>query len=113
MGRFTEYFRHAFAIEPDEPQLYAEVEIPPERKKALIEKLAKEIVERRLAVPAIMFLETVKPLSFLGSQALIFIEPIVQSIFSFRSYRELTLMMENRENVELLMQEIEQRERER
>lgn len=113
MGRFREYFRNAFAIEPDEQRFYAEEEIPLERKRALIEKLAKEIVDRRLAVPAILFLETVKPLSFLGSQALIFIEPIVQSIFSLKSYREITLMLENRENVELLMQEIEQRERER
>lgn len=113
MGRFSEYFRHAFAIEPDEPQLFAEEDIPQERKQALIEKLAQEIVDRRLAVPAIMLLETVKPLSFLGSQALIFIEPIVQSIFSFKSYREFTLMMENRENIELLMQEIEQRDRDR
>lgn len=111
MGRFREFFRNAFALEPDEPQLYADEDIPLERKRALIEKLAQEIVDRRLAVPAILFLETVKPLSFLGSQALIFIEPIVQSIFSFKSYREVTLMMENRENVELLMQEIEQRER--
>jgi hypothetical protein len=113
MGRFREYFRNAFSIEPDEPQLYAEEEIPPERKRALIEKLAQEIVDRRLGVPAIMFLETVKPLSFLGSQALIFVEPIIQSIFSFKSYREITLMLENRENVELLMQEIEHRERDR
>ncbi len=113
MGRFREFFRKAFAIEPDETQLYADEDIPLERKRALLEKLAQEIVDRRLAVPAILFLETVKPLSFLGSQALIFIEPIVQSIFSFKSYREVTLMMENRENVELLMQEIEQRERKR
>jgi hypothetical protein len=111
MGRFREFFRNAFAIEPEEQQLYSEEDIPAERKQALLAKLAQEIVDRRLAVPAIMLLETVKPLSFLGSQALIFIEPIVQSIFSFKNYREVTLMLEKRENVELLLQEIEQRDK--
>jgi hypothetical protein len=111
MGRFREFFRNAFAMEPEQPQLYAEEDIPVERKQALLGKLAQEIVDRRLAVPAIMLLETVKPLSFLGSQALIFIEPIVQSVFSFKNYREVTLMLEKRENVELLLQEIEQRDK--
>jgi hypothetical protein len=113
MSRFTDFFKNAFSVENEDPDIYAEEDIPQERKAELIAKFAQEIVDRRLAVPAIMFLETVKPLSFLGSQAMIFFEPIIQSVFAFRSYREIYLIMEKRENVEVLLQEIERREGEK
>lgn len=110
MSRFSDFFKHAFATGPEEPALYSEEDIPPQRKSELIEKFAQEIVARRLSVPAIFFLETVKPLSFLGSQAMVFFEPIIQSIFAFKSYKEIYLLLEKRKNVEILIQEIEKRE---
>ena len=113
MSKFTDFFKHAFSVESEEPDIYAEEDIPPERKDELLGKFAQEIVDRRLAVPAIMFLETVKPLSFLGSQAMIFFEPIIQSVFAFRSYREIYLIMEKRENVEVLLRKIEKKESEK
>ncbi|TET16608.1 MAG: hypothetical protein E3J78_08615 [Candidatus Cloacimonadota bacterium] len=113
MSKFKNFFRHAFAVEPDETALYAEEDIPSERRAELIERFAKEIVDRRLSVPAIIFLEMVKPLSFLGSQAMIFLEPIIQSVFSFKSYKEVYLLLEKRENVERLLQEIEKRVQEK
>lgn len=112
MSRFTDFFKNAFGTETGEPALYSEEDIPPERKAELIEKFAREIVARRLSVPAILFLETVKPLSFLGSQAMVFLEPIIQSVFAFKSYREIYLLLERRENLELLLQEIEKKEQE-
>ncbi len=110
MSKFTSFFKNAFSTETDEPELFSEKDIPPERKAELIGKFAQGIVDRRLSVPAIFFLETVKPLSFLGSQAMIFFEPIIQSVFAFKSYKEIYLLLENRENIELLLQEIEKRE---
>jgi hypothetical protein len=87
-------------------------EIPLERREEIIRILAKEIVERRLAAPAIFFLETVKPLSFIGSQAMIFLQPIIQAVFPFRSYNEFSVMMEDRSNVEALLREMERLEAE-
>ena len=54
---------------------------------ALIEKLAERVVRMRMAVPAIFFLESSKPLAFVGGQLLIFLEPFVQTLFNFRQYQ--------------------------
>jgi len=109
MSKFSDFFKHAFCTGTEEQALYAEEDILPERKDELIGKLAQEIVDRRLSVPAIFFLETVKPLSFLGSQAMVFFEPIVQSVFAFKNYKEFYLLLEDRKNVEKLLQEIEKK----
>jgi hypothetical protein len=82
-------------------------EVPRERQEEIIKLLARGIVERRLSAPAIFFLETVKPLSFVGSQAMVFFQPIIQAVFPFRSYNEISVMMEDRKNIEALICEIE------
>ena len=56
----------------------AEKPAMPEEEQAILKKVATKVVERRMAVPAIVFLESVKPLNFIGSQVLIFFEPIIQ-----------------------------------
>lgn len=60
-----------------------------------------------MAVPAIMFLESVKPLNYVSSQALIFFEPIVQTIFNFKDYETFRVALEKRPTIELLIQKIE------
>ncbi|GEM_PF-493007 len=93
--------------------VYIDGQMPsPERQKELLEKIANQIVKRKLTVPAIMFFESVKPLSFVGSQAMVFLQPMVQAILNRREYDEITLMMEERENVEKLLCEIERQEAE-
>jgi hypothetical protein len=76
-------------------------------QREIMDRLAGKIVERRLAAPAILFLESIKPLSFLGNQALIFFQPIVQSIVNFKSYDEIAGILEDRENLEYLVTKIE------
>lgn len=90
-----------------QPSYLEEFELPDERRDELIEKTARAVVDRNLAAPAIFFLETMKPLSFIGSQAMVFFDPIVRSIFDFQQYNEVRLALEHRENVELLLQKIE------
>jgi hypothetical protein len=72
-----------------------------------MDRFAKRIVDWRMTAPAILFLESAKPLSFLGNQALIFFQPIVQSIFNFKTYDEVTEILEDRENLEYLLCKIE------
>ena len=74
---------------------------------ALLGKLADKIVRMRMTVPAIFFLESSKPLAFLGGQLLIFLEPFVQTLFNFRQYQRFALLMEDRENWEKLIRKIE------
>lgn len=66
-----------------------------------------------MTAPAVLFLESAKPLSFLGNQALVFFQPIVQTVFNFRTYDEITELLEDRENVEVLLKKIEELEAER
>jgi hypothetical protein len=79
----------------------------PEEEEAVLEKLARKTVERRMTVPAIMFLESVKPLNYIGSQALVFFEPIVQTVFNFKDYDTFRLALEKRQTLEILIQKIE------
>lgn len=88
-------------------------DIPEERRRAIIEKIARKVVDMRLSTLAVVILESVKPLSFLGSQGMIFLQPIFRSIFSFKEYDEVAALMEDRTNLELLIQEIERLEDER
>ena len=91
--------------------IYIDGNMPsPERQAELLRKIADQVVKRKLTVPAIMFLESVKPVSFIGSQGLVFLQPIVQAVLNRKEYDEITLMMESRENVEKLLVEIEKQE---
>ncbi len=78
--------------------------------EALLDAIAGRIARMGLGVPAIFFLESSKPLSFLGSQFLVFIEPFVKTFIDIKNYDKFTLMMEDRNNVERLIQKVEQLE---
>jgi hypothetical protein len=75
--------------------------------QALFDKLAAWLVARRLETPAILFLETVRPLSFVGSQAMIFFEPFARALFAVKDYDRIARLMERRSNLELLVRTIE------
>jgi hypothetical protein len=79
-------------------------------KRETLDRLAVRIVERRLAAPAILFLESSKPLSFIGNQAMVFFQPIVQTIFNFKSYDDIMDLLEDRANIEYLLKKIEELE---
>jgi len=77
--------------------------------RALLERLAARIVELRLEVPAILTLESGKPLSLLAGQTLAFFEPIVQSLFHLSDYRRFAALVERREALEAFIDLIETR----
>jgi hypothetical protein len=77
------------------------------RDRELLESLARKVVERRMEVPALLTLESVKPLSLLGSQALHFFEPLVTSLFPWPGYRRFAELVEDRASLEWLAQRIE------
>jgi hypothetical protein len=83
-------------------------ELSSERTEYLIEKLAKWTVNHRLETPAIMFLESIKPLSFIGSQMwLMYGVPMLGIVVDEHQTSEFGLLFENRENVEALIRRIE------
>jgi len=84
-----------------------EPEQAPEDENRVMDAVAARVIKWKMAVPAIIFLESMKPLNYIGSQALVFFEPIVQSLFNFADYDVFRRAMERRENVEILLQKIE------
>lgn len=80
----------------------------PEAAAELFGKIAKKVVEREMTVPAIMLLEMAKPLSFLGSQALVFLNPIISLVVSSGDYYRFVRLMEERDNIEKLAVAIEE-----
>jgi hypothetical protein len=77
--------------------------------RELLDRLASRVVELRMEVPAILAIETGKPLSLLASQAMVFLEPLVLSVFNLTGYRRIALLMERREALEALVRSIETR----
>ena len=78
-----------------------------EDERALVERLATAVVERRLETPAILLLESTKPLAFLGSQTLHFFEPMVSTFVDRPEYSVVTRLLEDRDKVEALLRRIE------
>ena len=95
------WFKHAFEISKP-----GSIPLTP-RQGEIIDRLAAKVVEWKMSVPAILFLESVKPLNFVGSQVLVFFSPIVNSLFTIKDYDELVALMEQRGSVELLLKRIE------
>lgn len=79
-------------------------------EKLLIEKVAKIIAERHLTVPAILFLEMAKPLSFVGSSLIAFMGPVLQCVIPPDKTEAFRQLLEDRDNVEFLIQQIEKYE---
>ena len=80
--------------------------LPPE-DQALFDRLAKWICDRRLETPAVLFLETLRPLSFVGSQAMLFFQPFANALFATPDYERLARLLDDRANLEILIRTIE------
>ena len=75
--------------------------------RALFGKLGAWLAARRLETPAILFLESVRPLSFVGAQGMYFLEPFARGIFDVTEYERLARLLERRPNIEVLVRAIE------
>jgi len=78
-----------------------------EEELALVERAARAVVGRGLATPALLFLESVRPLNFIGSQVMRFLEPAVRSVFSAEDYGKFAGILERREGLDALIGYIE------
>ena len=65
------WLKHAFATDPPGPAK------PDERQRALLEKLCREVVRRRLTTPVLLMLEMNRPLNYVSAQFLHYLQPIV------------------------------------
>ncbi len=74
---------------------------------ALLQRIADAVVQRRMAAPAVVFLESLGPMSFLGSQALHFFAPIIELAFSAHEVWQVAALLERRDTTVRLVALIE------
>lgn len=92
--------RHAFALRSEQPGLTTD-------DLALLERMADAIVTRRMAAPATLFLESMGPMNFLGSQALHFMAPLVECVFNNSELTQIACLLERRDSLQHLTALIE------
>lgn len=96
------WLRHAFAVENKES-----LEVTP-RQAELVERVCEEVVRRRMVAPALIVLETGRPLNFVVSQAMHFFEPIARSLFDASGVREFANFLEQRGSIDYLVERLEE-----
>ena len=77
------------------------------QQRKVLARVLKFIIQRRMTAPALFVLESTKPLSFLAAQSLIVFEPIIRTILPLSDYEVLTAAIEDRENIEWMIQQLE------
>ncbi|MEP6600587.1 MAG: hypothetical protein ABJB49_02105 [Nitrospirota bacterium] len=100
-GALHSRLRQAFATEAAEPLTSADI--------ALLERAADAVVQRGMATPAVLFLESVGPMNFLGSQALHFLTPMLDVVFLQRDVERVACLLERRDTLARLVALIEAR----
>ena len=87
--------------------VFATDELAPERRDFILNYAAEKITKAGMAVPAVMALEIVRPLSFIGSQIVWGAGPLAAVFINDRYINEIALLLENRSNIEELCVRIE------
>jgi hypothetical protein len=76
-------------------------------EEQLIDSLAGKLRGWGLATPGIAFLEANKPFSFLGSQFLLFLQPLLSTFVRPEVTDGYIALLQDRANVERLIQKLE------
>ncbi len=74
---------------------------------ALIERLAHRIARLGLVTPVVVFLEANKPLSFVGSQALLMLQPVMDLFVARELTSDLVTLLADRDRLEMLIARLE------
>ncbi len=102
-----EGFTRAFHVDPPGPAT------PTEEEAKLVERVAVEVVRRRMATPALIFLESSRPLAGVGAAAMHFLQPFVTVVLDASMWSTLATFLERGGSVEYLCRRIEVLEAER
>ena len=76
-------------------------------EKNTLTEFAEKIVNKKASVLAIFLLESMKYISFIAGQTLIFLGPILTLFVNDKKYYDFINLLEKRENVEFLISKIE------
>ncbi|MGR3318015.1 MAG: hypothetical protein ACUZ8O_05995 [Candidatus Anammoxibacter sp.] len=94
--------KHAFYIETSGGTSF-------DNENEFLERFADGITRRKLAAPALLFLETFKPLNYIGNQAMVFFRPFVSMIFPIVKYDKMLNVLEKRGSISRLIKLLEKK----
>ena len=94
--RVREELSHAFSTKSEAEAFTVE-------DLALLERVADAVVKRGMTAPAAVFLESLGPMNFLGSQALYFLTPIVEWAFNAKEVEQVARLLERRDTISSLI----------
>lgn len=100
VARIREGLRRAFAVESQREPLSSEDE-------RLLDRMATTVVRRGMARPTVLFLESLGPMNFLGSQALHFLTPILGLVCRTGEMEQAARLLERRDALPRLVSLIE------
>ena len=95
------WWKHAFAVEPDGPAT------PTPEQQTVIDAWCRRVTERGLALPAILFLESSRPLGPLAAQSLLFLQPWFELALDRGQLQLLTAFLEKRGSFDYLCDRLE------
>jgi hypothetical protein len=81
-----------------------------EPQRQAVERLARQVTRLGLSPVAILFIESSRPLNFVGSQLLHFFAPMIQAFGKFQDYQAIAELLEDRRSVDYLLEAIEREE---
>ncbi len=102
---WREALRHAFAVEPPGPATLNDAEA------AVVARIADEVVRRGMTAPALLALESFRPLNAIGANAMHALTPFVQVVADPMAFSTLAELLERRGSVEAICLAIEDRAR--
>ena len=97
---FKARVKQAFAVQADSQALSPD-------DLALLERVADAVVRRGMAAPATVFLESVGPMNFLGSQALHVLTPLLDLACKTGEIEQVARLLERRDTIPRLIALIE------
>lgn len=102
--KLPDWLTHAFAVETD-------TSAPPPEQVAAAEKVCHEVVRRKLTPAAVVFLETARPLNYLGAQTMQFFAPMLTVLVEPDSYQAFATFLERRDAIDWLLTKLEELDR--
>jgi hypothetical protein len=99
---FIEKLKYAFAIGFEPPKLTDE-------DRVAIKRVGDSVSRRRMEIPAIISLESLRPMNFLASQVMVMLRPFVDMIADDTFFVACQTAFEKRESVGFLIEYLEDR----
>ena len=89
------------------PEIDFTTPLSAEEVDSTLDAIARRVVDKRLEAPAILFLESHRPLSFLAGQGVAAAMPFLGPLLGPAAVAKLSVILQTPESVDLLVRKIE------